>query len=87
MEVLGKVDLGLLNKFIMKNDSGDIVQFTYKNTTYLDILDIAERHYRIISNEENVNEILKWLCKAIINLKGTFWASTTCTLINICRTA
>lgn len=75
MEVLGKVDLGRMNKFIMKNDSEDIVLFTYKNTAYVDISDIVDTHYMIMSNEENVNETLKWLRKAINNLKGSFWAT------------
>lgn len=69
MEVLGKVDADHVNKFIKKNTNGDIVLFTDKNTAYVDISDIVDTHYVVISNKENVNETLKWIHKGISNLK------------------
>ncbi len=69
MEVLGKVDAVHVNNFIKKIASGDIVLFTDKNTAYVDISDIVDTLYMVISNKENVNEILKWVHKGINNLK------------------
>ncbi len=60
MEVPGKIDADHVNKFIRKNAAGDIVLFTDKNTAYVDISDIVDTHYMVISNKENVNETLKW---------------------------
>lgn len=69
MEVLGKVDSDHVNKFIKKNAAGDIVLFTDKNTAYVDIADIVDTHYMVISDKVSVNETLKWVHKGISNLK------------------
>jgi hypothetical protein len=69
MEVLGKIDAVHVNKFIKKNSGGDIVLFTDKNTAYVDISDIVETHYIVISDKVSVNETLKWVHKGISNLK------------------
>jgi hypothetical protein len=69
MEVMGKVDADHVNKFIKKNASGDAVLFTDKNSAYVDISDIVDTHYMVISNKENVNETLKWVHMGISNLK------------------
>jgi len=66
---MGKVDGDHVNKFIKKNDSGDAVLFTDKNSAYVDLSDIVDTHYRIISNKENVKETLKWVHMGISNLK------------------
>ncbi len=69
MEVLGKIDVEHVNKFIKKNAGGDIVLFTDKNTAYVDISDIVDTHYMVISDKISVNETLKWVHKGISNLK------------------
>ena len=69
MEVLGKVDAHHVNKFIKKNAGGDIVLFTDKNTAYVDISDIVDTHYMVVSDRVSVNETLKWVHKGISNLK------------------
>lgn len=69
MEVLGKIDAEHVNKFIKKNADGDIVLFTDKNTAYVDISDIVDTHYVVISDKVSVNETLKWVHKGISNLK------------------
>lgn len=58
-----------INKFIKKNAVGDIVLFTNKNTAYVDISDIVDTNYMVVSDKLSVNETLKWVHKGISNLK------------------
>ena len=67
--MLGKVDAAHVNKFIQKNTSGDVVLFRDRNSADVEISDIVDTHYMVISNKENVNETLKWEHKGIGNLK------------------
>ena len=69
MEVLGKVDSEHVNQFIKKNADGDIVLFTDKNTAYAHLEDIVETHFTVVSGEDSTNDTLRWVHKAISNLK------------------
>lgn len=69
MEVLGKVDGEHVNQFIKKNADGDIVLFTDKNTAYVHIEDIVETHFTVVSGKDSTNDTLRWVHKAISNLK------------------
>ena len=69
MEVLGKVDRHHVNRFIKKNTEGDIALFTDKNTAYVDIKDIVATHFTVVSGKEATNDTLRWVHKAISNLK------------------
>jgi hypothetical protein len=69
MEVLGKVDRHYVNRFIKKNTEGDIALFTDKNTAYVDIKDIVATHFTVVSGKEATNDTLRWVHKAISNLK------------------
>jgi hypothetical protein len=69
MEVLGKVDKQHVHSFIKKNTKGDIVLFTYRSKAYVDIKDIVDTHFTVISGKEAINNTLRWVDKAISNLK------------------
>jgi hypothetical protein len=69
MEVLGKVDGEHAKKFIKKNMSGEIVLFTDKNKAYEGIENIVDTHFTVVSGKESTNDTLKWVQKAISNLK------------------
>lgn len=69
MEVIDKVDREHVNGFIKKNTEGDIVLFTDKNTAYVDLKDIVSAHFTVISGKESTNDTLRWVHKAISNLK------------------
>lgn len=69
MQVLGKVDGAHVGQFIKKNAEGDIVLFTDKNTAYTRIEDIVETHFTVVSGKDSTNDTLRWVHKAISNLK------------------
>lgn len=69
MEVLGKVDGNHIKQFIKKNTEGDIVLFTDKNTVYSQLEDIVETHFTVVSGKDSTNDTLRWVHKAISNLK------------------
>lgn len=69
MEVLGKVDGEHVKQFIKKNADGDIVLFTDNNTAYVQLEDIVETHFTVVSGKESTNDTLRWVHKAISNLK------------------
>jgi hypothetical protein len=60
----------LLSNFLYGGD--DIVLFTDKNTAYVDISDIVDTHYVVISDKVSVNETLKWVHKESVTLKRSF---------------
>jgi len=69
MAVLGKVDAEHVDSFIKQNADGDIVLFTDKSTAYVNLEDIVETHFTITSGKESTNNTLRWVHKAISNLK------------------
>ena len=69
MEVLGKLDGEHAKKFIKKNMSGEIVLLSDKNKAYEGIENIIDTHFIVISGKESTNDTLKWVHKAISNLK------------------
>lgn len=69
MEVIESVDREHVNGFIKKNTEGDIVLFTDRNTAYVDLKDIVSSHFTVVSGKESTNETLRWVHKAISNLK------------------
>lgn len=69
MEVLAKVDGEHVKQFIKKNADGDIVLFTDNNTAYSQLEDIVQTHFTVISGKDSTNDTLRWVHKAISNLK------------------
>jgi hypothetical protein len=69
MEVLGKVDEEHAKNFIKNNMSGEIVLFTDKNKAYEGIENIVDTHFTVVSGKKSTNDTLKWVHKAISNLK------------------
>ncbi len=69
MEVIGKVDRSHVNSFIKRNTEGDIALFTDKNPAYVDLEDIVDTHFTVVSGREATNDTLRWVHKAISNLK------------------
>ncbi len=69
MEVMGKVDGEHVKQFIKKNADGDIVLFTDNNTAYSQLEDIVQTHFTVISGKDSTNDTLRWVHKAISNLK------------------
>jgi hypothetical protein len=69
MEVLGIIDEDHAKKFIKKHMSGEIVLFTDKNKAYEGIENIVDTHFTVVSGKESTNDKLKWVYKAISNLK------------------
>ena len=49
--------------------SGEVVVFTDKNKAYEDIENIVDAHFTVVSGKESTNDTLKWVHKAISNLK------------------
>lgn len=71
MRVMDKVDCESVNAFIRANTGGDVVLFTDKNTAYSKIEEVVATHLAVPSGKESVNDTLKWVHKAISNLKRT----------------
>jgi hypothetical protein len=69
MEVLGKVDGEHVKQFVKKNADWDIVLFTDNNTVYSQLEDIVDTHFRVISGKDPTKDTLRWVHKAISNLK------------------
>jgi hypothetical protein len=69
MEVLNKIDSENVNKFIKRNTEGEVVLFTDRNTAYVNLEKVVDTHFTVVSGEEEANDTLRWVHKAISNLK------------------
>jgi predicted translin family RNA/ssDNA-binding protein len=69
MEVLNKVDSENVNQFIKRNTDGDVVLFTDKNTAYVNLEKVVNTHFTVAAGKEETNDTLRWVHKAISNLK------------------
>ncbi|WP_268037071.1 IS1595 family transposase, partial [Algoriphagus sp. PAP.12] len=69
MEVLVKVDSENVNQFIKKNTDGEVVLFTDRNTAYANLEEVVNTHFTVVSSKKETNETLRWVHKAISNLK------------------
>ena len=69
MEVLAKADSEHVNQFIKRNTDGDVVLFTDRNTAYVNLNKIVNTHFTVTSGKKETNDTLRWVHKAISNLK------------------
>lgn len=69
MEVLNKVDSENVNQFIKRNTDGDVVLFTDRNTAYVNLEKVVNTHFTVAAGKEETNDTLRWVHKAISNLK------------------
>jgi len=69
MEVLAKADSENVNQFIKRNTDGNVVLFTDRNTAYVNLNKIVNTHFTVTSGKEETNDTLRWVHKAISNLK------------------
>ena len=69
MEVLAKADSENINQFIKRNTDGDVALFTDKNTAYVNLIKIVNTHFTVTLGKEETNDTLRWVHKAISNLK------------------
>jgi hypothetical protein len=69
MEVIGKVDRSHVNRFLKRNTEVDIALFTYRKPAYVDLEDIVDTDFTVVSGREATNDTLRCVHKAINNLK------------------
>lgn len=69
MEVLNKVDSENVNQFIKRNTVRDVVLFTDRNTAYVNLEKVVDTHFTVAAGKEETNDTLRWVHKAISNLK------------------
>lgn len=69
MEVLNNVDSENVNQFIKRNTDGEVVLFTDRNTAYVTLEKVVNTHFTVASRKEETNDTLRWVHKAISNLK------------------
>lgn len=69
MEVLNKVDSENVNQFIKRNTVGEVVLFTDRNTAYVNLEKVVDTHFTVAAGKEETNDTLRWVHKAISNLK------------------
>jgi hypothetical protein len=69
MEVLDKVDSKNVYQFIKRNTDGEVVLFTDSNTAYVGLEKVVDTHFTVVAGKEETNDTLRWVHKAISNLK------------------
>jgi 20S proteasome alpha/beta subunit len=69
MEVLDKVYGEHVKQFIKKNEEGYIVLFTDNNMANVQLEDIVDTHFIVVSGKESTNDTHRWVHRAISNLK------------------
>ncbi len=69
MDVIGNVDRSHVNSFFKRNTEGDFALSIDKNPTYVDLENIVDTYFTVVSGREATNDTLRWVHKAISNLK------------------